>query len=141
MYEVTNYCCSYLYESFLIQFSAFDSERRNIDLFIHYFCISESDVHKYTPSMKIEILEIQSQSGLSAKLKEQRESSTAPNSIAFWKYVPKVFRVFPGSWPCFKVHLRFRFIDICEQTCSSMNVVKSKFLSLSQIHALLTCLF
>jgi hypothetical protein len=114
-----------LYESFIIRFSSFEPERSDIDFFINPLCLSESDLHKYTAPLQMEILEIENHSGLCSKFKELCGSPTTPNSIEFLKYVPKE--------QLLKLHnivLRFictfGFTYICEQTFPSMNAIKSK---------------
>jgi hypothetical protein len=59
-----------LYESFITQSSSCEPERSDIVLIINPFCVSESDLHKYTQPLQMQILEIQNNSGLCSKFKK-----------------------------------------------------------------------
>ena len=82
----------------------------------------------HSPTKQLEIIDIQTHTGLKSKFQELCQSPTAPDLKAFWKCVPK--SDFPElNDMALRFVCKFGSTYICEKTFSTMNYIKSKYRS------------
>uniref|UniRef100_A0A6P7GDQ8 General transcription factor II-I repeat domain-containing protein 2B-like n=1 Tax=Diabrotica virgifera virgifera TaxID=50390 RepID=A0A6P7GDQ8_DIAVI len=125
---------SILLGSFNTRFEDFQKDKMNVDLFINPFSISLQDINCYSAEIQIEIIDLQNHTILKTKYREIISTVTDPNYIEFWKFVPA--NNFPNLHElALRYCCRFGSTYVCEQMCSIMNIIKSKYRSrLTDMH-------
>ena len=128
-----------LQESFDGRFSDFSEEKDRILGFLNPFSLTEYSILKMPSQIQIEILDLQANSILKMKFNELPLFPSATETINFWRSLPcehfPEFRKFAESYACL-----FGTTYRCEQSFSSMNMIKNKIRSRLSDYNLKNCL-
>jgi len=117
-----------LQEAFDSRFSDFSEEEDRMLAFINAFSLSEHNILKMPSNMQMELTELKANSVLKIKFDEFSSVSSASEMISFWRSLPcehfPEMRNLPQSYACL-----FGTTYRCEQSFSSMKMIKNKLRS------------
>ena len=128
-----------LQESFDGRFSDFSEEKGRIFAFLNPFSLTKHNILKMPSQIKINLLDQQANSVLKMKFNELPSFLRATKTINFWRCLPREhfpeLRKFAQSYAC-----RFGTTYRCEQSFSSMKMIKNKIRSRLSDSNLKNCL-
>ncbi|KAK9887343.1 hypothetical protein WA026_022013 [Henosepilachna vigintioctopunctata] len=116
-----------LKESFENRFQDFESDKRNIQLFINPFAISSTDLVDYPANIQLEVTDLQNHTALKQIFYENVSSEQLTESFAsFWKNVSS--EDFPTLRDlAMQILSRFGSTYVCEKTFSTLSYIKNKY--------------
>jgi len=128
-----------LQEAFDSRFNDFSEEEDRMLAFINPFSLSEYNILKRPSNMQMKLIELKSNSVLKMKFDELSSVPSASEMIGFWRSLPcehfPEMRKFAQSYACL-----FGTTYRCEQSFSSMKMIKSKLRSRLSDSNLKNCL-
>ena len=128
-----------LQEAFNNRFSDFSEEEDRMLAFINPFSLNERSILKMPSNLQMELIELKTNSILKMKFNELSLFPSASEMIGFWRSIPREhfpeMRKLAQSYACL-----FGTTNRCEQSFSSMKIIKNKLRSRLSDSNLKNCL-